>query len=211
MTSHHSVQVEYKPNNQYKPGDEATANHDGHDLLCDGYLFKRHRINATSINWLCKSRQGGCPGSITIDSNGRVNRRLEHVQVTKEDATEAKPVHLPYTQLELMALDFQNKVKVRCSNDPTLSVAKIFQTERAKLTATGEHTNEEIASMVGASKLRSMRSALHARPPATIKKLSSKGSTRKQCPTPSFSSCKHKTTNFWCSAQKFNWKGIIRE
>ena len=132
MTSHHSVQVEYKPNNQYKPGDEATANHDGHDLLCDGYLFKRHRINATSINWLCKSRQGGCPGSITIDSNGRVNRRLEHVQVTKEDATEAKPVHLPYTQLELMALDFQNKVKVRCSNDPTLSVAKIFQTERAK-------------------------------------------------------------------------------
>ena len=61
MTSHHiDINIKYVENNSYKPnqGDlDANKDRDGLEVLCDGYLLNRLRINKHSINWLCKDRQ----------------------------------------------------------------------------------------------------------------------------------------------------------
>ena len=132
-------------------------------MICEGFLLRRHRINEKSetINWVCKQRFA-CPGSVTINAKSAIVRRVAHKIVTEADATEDNPNHEPLTELETLARDFKNQVKIRCSTEADMAtVKKICQEERSKLSATFNHSNEELTNAL--PDVRSMRSGLYKR------------------------------------------------
>ena len=167
MTTFCNGLVEYVPNNTFKPehGSLRNPNHDGYDLLCEGFILRRHRVNekSSTINWLCKHRHNNiaCPGSVTIDPNGKIIRRVAHKIVTKADATEDSPRHLPLTEVERRALDFKHRVKLRCSLEDSATVQKICQEEKSKLLSTASHLNHELVAVL--PDFHSMRSSLYKR------------------------------------------------
>ena len=90
MTSHYiDINFKYVENNSYKPnqGDlDANKERDRLEVLCDDYLFNRHRVNKKSINWLCKDRkQFKCSASLTIENEtDKVLRYIKHQENHKE-------------------------------------------------------------------------------------------------------------------------------
>jgi hypothetical protein len=80
--------IKYIPNNRFnvKLLNQSNPNHDGHDLCYNGILFKRHRINKNSINWLCKN--SNCLGSITLkNSNDDIQHFVPHEFVWNHNNT----------------------------------------------------------------------------------------------------------------------------
>ena len=154
MPEQNDIPFEYRPNNTFKPEHDSTANtnHDGHDLFCDGFLLKRHRINSNgSINWICKKKANkekiGCPGTITIKEE-EIVRRVAHVIVTESESSKNNSVHEPITNLQLEGLNFINKCKQECSAVDADSVRKIWQKQRAELSANSEFSNEELVKVL---------------------------------------------------------------
>ena len=51
-----TIKFEYLPSNTFKPENESDENKykDGYQILCNGYLFLRHRKKKQSTNWQCK-------------------------------------------------------------------------------------------------------------------------------------------------------------
>ena len=73
---------EYIYNNTYKPDyekEDSNVAKDGLDVLCEFFLFSRHRVNKSSINWLFKHKK--CNASITIADN-KIIRYVAHRIVT---------------------------------------------------------------------------------------------------------------------------------
>ncbi|RNA20979.1 hypothetical protein BpHYR1_012951 [Brachionus plicatilis] len=97
--------IKYIPNNWFKKSiiELENPNYDAHDLCLNGYLFKRHRINKKSINWLCKSTN--CSGSVTLSKKtDNVERYIEHEFVLKHDK---------FTEVEETVNKFKTNLKIR--------------------------------------------------------------------------------------------------
>jgi hypothetical protein len=101
------IKWEYKPNNTYKPsehdlrlvnalGERKNESYSGHDVLCQDFFFKRHRINKNSINWRCKHPQ--CSSTLSISK--AIANQHERVILFKphtivEESDNPKLIHVP--------------------------------------------------------------------------------------------------------------------
>ncbi|CAF0884641.1 unnamed protein product, partial [Brachionus calyciflorus] len=132
--------MEYVPNNWFnsKHINLENLNHDAHDLLHNGFLFKRQRINKNTINWLCKT--GGCSGSVTVNKHDeKITRNIEHEFVI---------FHKHLSEVELAALNFKKNCKVRSELEPSLSTGKIFHEEQSKIAQETNATYQELAQVL---------------------------------------------------------------
>ncbi|CAF1038608.1 unnamed protein product [Brachionus calyciflorus] len=120
MTSSNNNSIIYIPNTWFSSDkiNDKDSNHDCMDLCYDGYLFKRHRINKNSINWLCKTN--GCNSSVTVTRDEEISRFVEH----KLDIQ-----HNLVDEQEKLRLKFNMDCKIRAETEPHISVGPTFNCE----------------------------------------------------------------------------------
>ena len=67
----------YIRNAAWKEADEANERRRGYNLLIDGHVFLRRRLNKDSINWACKNKH--CNATVTIsDDNQAILYSVPH-------------------------------------------------------------------------------------------------------------------------------------
>lgn len=126
MTDYYTrISFEYYENNTHKPeyGDlDTNVERKGLEIIAENYLWKRNRVNKTSINWMCKERtKFACPASLTIQ---KVDETVVHyVAHANHDALAKK-------ELADLKLKLAMKKHARTSDEPleqlyTKEVAKI--------------------------------------------------------------------------------------
>ena len=97
-----NYELNYIESNHFKPTFNENGNKEkkGLELVVNKYLFKRYRVNKSSINWICKNEK--CKSSITIDKNEKVIYFNDHIGEMHEITAE-----------KLMRIEFLNKLKIR--------------------------------------------------------------------------------------------------
>lgn len=139
MTSSNNNSISYIPNTWFSSDkiNDIDTNHDCMDLCYDGYLFKRHRINKNSINWLCKTN--GCNSSVTVTRDEKISRFVEH----KLDIQ-----HNLVDEQEKLRLKFNMDCKIRAETEPHVSVGKIYLEEQSKVAQSSNLTYEELSKII---------------------------------------------------------------
>lgn len=162
MTTHYEIKVEYLYNNTYKEEFDKDGNpkKQGLDLLIEGFLFKKHRYNKNSINWLCKHEE--CKGSITVDNvTGKVIRYVKH-DIDNDLIEDEKLKHKALSQGDIDVMMFKQKCKIRAGNED-VSTNQIYHEELETLSVDSSASNEMLASSQYMRSFDRLKSALQKR------------------------------------------------
>ncbi|CAF1135550.1 unnamed protein product, partial [Brachionus calyciflorus] len=132
--------ITFLPNTWFNSEIKANENldHNGMDLCFNGYLFKRHRINKNSINWICKVN--GCNASVTLTRDDKLLRFSEH-------KTEIN--HEKLDDQEMIRIQFNTNCKIRAESESHNSVGKIYLEEQSKIKQTSNLSYEELSKVIG--------------------------------------------------------------
>ena len=96
MNPNPNSKFSYIRNAAWKEADEADERRKGYNLLIDGHVFLRRRLNKDSINWGCKNKF--CNATVTIsDDNQAISyvvphrSQVPHKPIIQEDTADMSP------------------------------------------------------------------------------------------------------------------------
>ena len=152
-----NFEKQYVKNNTYKLEFETTAYdrriRKGYDLILDGYLFQRNRLNEPkymphSLNWRCVHKKI-CLGSATVqlddDSISHFVQHEKKVGVSQEDYDR---LHSKTDALQIEIKESWSNMKVRLLREDK-TAEKIFVEERERISQLSSYSNESITKKLG--------------------------------------------------------------